>query len=186
MEALSCARVRLLAEQGELAAAGELASRLCSTASERGLTRTLLRGLTLSMVVAHRAGHTEQALERVADFLSLTREVEYVRPLVRDREVSRVVLGRLLGTNPAGDMRAAGESMLAQLDRKTPMVTVFSSRELQVLVELSHGLRNREIASSLGTSTAGVRFHLSNIYRKTGTNRREDAVRKAQSLGVLD
>ena len=56
MEALSCARVRLLLELGESAAAEELAGRLCEIASSHGLTRTLLRGLALSMVVAHREG----------------------------------------------------------------------------------------------------------------------------------
>ena len=186
MEALSCARVRLLAEQGEFAAAGEIASRLCSVASEHGLTRTELRGLALSMVVAHRAGQTEQALVRVVEFLRLARDVDYVRPLVRSREVSRVVLRRLLAASPEADMRDAAESMLAQLDQKTLTAPAFSPRELQVLVEVSHGLRNREIAGSLGISEAGVRFHLKNIYRKTGTSRRADAVRNAQSLGVLD
>ena len=45
MESQGCARVRLLAAQGDLAAADEVATALCAVAAERGLTRTLLRGL---------------------------------------------------------------------------------------------------------------------------------------------
>ena len=80
-----------------------------------GLTRTLLRGLALSMVVAERAGQTEQALARLVEFLRRTRAVDYVRPLVRHREVSRVVLRRPLGTDLNTDVRRAAEVMLAQV-----------------------------------------------------------------------
>ena len=99
METLSCARIRLLAEQREWAVAEELASRLCATASAQGLVRTLLRALALSMVVAHRAGQPERALARMVEFLRAVRGVDYTRPLVRHRDVSRVVLQRMLGTD---------------------------------------------------------------------------------------
>ena len=186
MEALSCARIRLLAAQEEYAAAEELAGRLCAVASAHGLTRTLLRGLALSMVVAHGAGRKEQALARVAEFLRLTRDVDYVRPLVRHREVSRTVLRRLLDTDPAADLRLAAESMLAHVDEPAPATSgFFSWREVEVLVQVGRGLGNREIASRLGLTDEGVRYHLKNIYRKTGASKRTDAVRYAQSLGVL-
>ena len=59
-------------------------------------------------------------------------------------------------------------------------------REVQVLAGMRQGLRNKEIRGCLGISQPGVSFHLSNIYRKTGASRREDAVRSAQAMGVLD
>ncbi len=186
MESQSCARVRLLAAQGDFAAADEVATGLCAAAAERGLTRTLLRGLALAMAVAEWAGQADKALSRLVEFLRLARETGYVRPLVRDREVSRLVLRRLLGVAPDPHTRGAAESMLARLDRARTDAPVFSSRELQVLAEVRHGLRNREIAVRLGISQPGVRFHLMNIYRKTGVSRRDEAVRTAQSLGVLN
>ena len=57
-------------------------------------------------------------------------------------------------------------------------------RERAVLAELRNGLRNREIADRLGVTEDGVRHHLKNIYRKTGTTDRDDAVRRAASMGV--
>ena len=186
MESQGCARVRLLAAQGDLATAGQVATALCAAAAERGLTRTLLRGLALSMVVAERAGQADIAVSRLVEFLRLARTTGYVRPLVRDREVSRPVLERLLAREADPEVRNAAESMLERLSAVKKVGPVFSSRELQVLAEVRQGLRNGEIAARLGISQPGVRFHLMNIYRKTGVNRREEAVRTAQAMGVLD
>ena len=186
MESMACARVRLLAAQGDFAAAEAVATSLCTAASDRGLTRTLLRGLALSMAVAEWAGDADRALSRLVEFLRLVREADYVRPLVRLRAVSQAVLQRLLGTAPEPDTRDAAEALLEHLDGKKPKAPVFSPRELQVLAEVREGRENMEIAGRLGISRPGVRFHLMNIYRKTGVNRREEAVRMAQALGVLD
>ena len=186
MESIACARVQLLAAQGDFAAADEVATRLCATASAHGLLRTLLRGLALSMAVAERAGEAERALARLMEFLRLAREADYVRPLVRAREVSSILLRRLLGTEPDADVRHAAEAILARLDGEKPAALVFSPREIQVLAEVRRGRRNKEIAACLGVSVPAVRFHLANIYRKTGVNRRDEAVRTAQSLGALD
>lgn len=186
MEAMACARVRLLAAQGEFAAAADVADRLCTTASALGLTRTLLRGLTLEMVVAERVGRTDRAAGHLIEFLRVVGDTGYVRPLVRDREISRTVLRRLLDGMLDADMRDAATSTLAALDEPALAAPAFSPREMEVLVEVREGRRNREIADRLGISEEGVRFHLKNIYRKTGVSHRVDAVRNAQSLGVLD
>ncbi|MYD87709.1 MAG: DNA-binding response regulator, partial [Acidobacteria bacterium] len=41
------------------------------------------------------------------------------------------------------------------------------------------------IAGRLGITDEGVRYHLRNIYRKTGTTSRAEALRCAKSLRVL-
>ena len=185
MEALSCARVRLLLALGESAAAEELAGRLCDAASSHGLTRTLLRGLALSMVVAHEQGDTNRAQVRLTEFLRVLRDVDYVRPLVRHREVSLPVLRGLLGTDPDGETRRLAEFALGQVGKSsTESLPVFSSRELDVLTGLGQGLRNKEIASRLGITDEGVRYHLRNIYRKTGATNRAEALRCAKSPGL--
>ena len=186
MEALSGARVMLLAEQGDPGAAGKLADALCATASQRGMTRTALRGLGLSIAVAYRSGQEERALSRLVDFLHLTGEVDYVRPLVNQGEISRTLLRRLLGTNLDADLRSAAESALSHLSEpNAPATTEFTPRELNVLAEVRRGRRNKEIARALGITDGGVRYHLKNVYRKTGVSRRLDAVRYAEDKGVL-
>ena len=186
MEALSCARIRLLGEQGEYDAAHELGRGLCAVASERGLTRTLLRGLSLSMVVAYRAKQWDRALEHLVDFLRAGRGVNYTRPLVRHRAVSRAVLRRLIATDPDEELRTAAESMLVVLgEPATGDATFFSEREIEVLADIARGLQSKEIAVRLGISAEGVRYHLKNIYRKAGVNKRADALKYARSLRVL-
>ena len=185
MEALACARIRLLVGQDAADAAEELARGLCAVASERDLKRTWLRALALSMVVAESAGHYDRSLARLVEFLRLTREVDYVRPLVRHAEVSRTVLARLLDSDTDGDVRGTAESMLLRLQgQEAPVARVFSTRELEVLAGIRQGLRNKEIAARLGISDEGVRYHLRNIYSKTRVTGRQDAVRYAQSIGV--
>ena len=181
MEVLSCARIRLLTELGDRDAARDLANRLRGIASERGLTRTLMRALVLSMTID---ADTDRAVEPLVEFLRLTRSTDYLRPLVRHRDVSRRLLTRLLDKDPESELREAARSALAHLDGPPPPgVPVFSAREQAVLAGLGQGLRNREIADRLGISEDGVRHHLKNIYRKTGTTDRSGAVRRATTMG---
>ena len=182
MEALSCARIRLLTELGDRDGARDLANRLRGIASQRGLRRTLMRALALSMTIDAR---TDRAIEPLVEFLRLTRNTDYLRPLVRHRDVSRDLLSRLLDRNPEPEIREAAALVLAHLDGPPPpSLPVFSRREQAVLAELRNGLRNREIADRLDVTEDGVRHHLKNIYRKTGTTDRDDAVRRATSMGV--
>ena len=182
MEALSCARVRLLIEQGRRDTARDLASRLRGVASERGLTRTLMRALALSMTIDAR---TDRAIEPLVEFLRLTRSTAYLRPLARQRDTSRDLLTRLLDKKPDPEIREVAASVLAHLDgpshRSAP---AFTPREQTVLAALREGLRNREIADRLGISEDGVRHHLKHIYRKTDTTNRHDAVRRAKSIST--
>jgi len=181
MEALSCARIQLLIELGDRDAARGLANHLCRIASERDLTRTLMRALVLSMTID---ADTDRAVEPLVQFLRLARSTDYLRPLVRHRDVSRRLLTRLLDSGPGPEIHDAASGALAHLEGPTPPnAPVFSPREKAVLAELSRGLRNREIADRLGVSEDGVRHHLKNIYRKTGTTDRRDAVRRATSMG---
>ena len=180
MEMLSCARIRLLTELGDRDAARDLASRLRGIASERGLTRTLMRALVLSMTIDAR---TDRAIEPLVEFLRLTRSTDYLRPLVRQRDTSRDILTRLLDKEPDPETREAAAAVFAHLDGPPPpAVPVFSPREQDVLAALREGLRNREIADRLGITEDGVRHHLKNIYRKTGTTDRRDAVRRVKSM----
>ena len=181
MEAVSCARVRVLEAQGAFDAAEDLAGHLCRVALEHGLVRTRLRGLALSMAVAHRAGQPDRALERLVEFIRAARGVDYTRPLVRHREVSRIVLRRLLDRDCADDLRPAAESILAQVAGSDTEGPSFSTRELEVLAQMARGLRNKEIAGHLGITDEGVRYHLKSIYRKMGTSKRTEAVRHARA-----
>lgn len=52
----------------------------------------------------------------------------------------------------------------------------FSEREEEVFELLERGLSTLEIASSMGLTTSGVKFHIGNIFRKLGVHSRSEAV----------
>ena len=189
MEAVACARVRLLSARGEVAAARELAAGTCEAAAARDLVRTLMWGLAAAMVVEHRAGAADRAAERLVEFLGWFRTTDYLRPLVRDRAVSLAVLRRLLATGGAG-VRDAAEAVLRLLGEDVrapagPAAPALTPREVEVLEVLAGGVRDREIAARLGLTGNGVRYHLKRIYRKMSAAGRVDAVRRARALGVI-
>ncbi len=61
-----------------------------------------------------------------------------------------------------------------------------SARELEVLRELSDGLRNKEIAGRLGISAGTVKTHVASIFEKLQVNDRTAAAVAAIRLHLLD
>ncbi len=63
--------------------------------------------------------------------------------------------------------------------------SLLSPRELEVLLLLTEGKNNRDIAAELFISDGTVKRHLANIYAKLDANSRLDAVRRAERLGII-
>ena len=189
MEALCCGRIRLLAAQGESGAAeANWRAASCAAGVRAGIdphaaarSDPVDGGGPACGAAGARGDASWRSSCRAA------RGVDYVRPLVRHRDVSRTVLRLLLATNPDDDQRAAAESMQKTLGAPpvTGAAAFFTTREIEVLEAAARGLRNKEMAARLGISTPGVRYHLRNIYRRAGVGKRADAVEYARSLGVL-
>jgi LuxR family maltose regulon positive regulatory protein len=65
------------------------------------------------------------------------------------------------------------------------MMDPLSPREMDVLSLISKGMSNQEIANALFLSKNTIKSHNINIYRKLNVNNRNQAVCKAQLLGIL-
>jgi DNA-binding CsgD family transcriptional regulator len=59
-------------------------------------------------------------------------------------------------------------------------------RQFTILRLMSEGMKNREIAFSIGYSDSTVRLETMEIYKRLGTNGRHEAVRVANRLGLLE
>ena len=189
-EMIACARLRLLIAREEFDAARELAAALQAAAAERGLVRTRMRGLALSMVLEHRAGEAGRARAHLVDYLRLFAESDYARPLARERAVSLALLDDVTG-DPETDtaVRAAAtqlrEAMLADEDgQEDPSHQPLSDREMDVLALLERHT-DREIAKALGLSYDGVRTRVRGIFAKLGARSRLDAVHRGRAHGIL-
>jgi LuxR family maltose regulon positive regulatory protein len=64
-------------------------------------------------------------------------------------------------------------------------VEPLSERELDVLLLISEGSSNQQIAETLIVTVHTVKKHASNIYGKLGVRNRTQAVARARELGIL-
>jgi DNA-binding NarL/FixJ family response regulator len=66
-----------------------------------------------------------------------------------------------------------------------PVKTPLSEREREVVSLIAAGSTNREIAEELFLSPHTVKEYTSGVYRKLGVRNRAEAVKRAQSLGLI-
>ena len=192
-EMLACARLRLFIVRGEYDAGRELAAALHALAAKRGLVRTRMRGLALSMVLEHRAGDEARARAHLVEYLRLFAVADYGWPLARERTVARALLDDIVHGAEAGAKAGAAVAKAAAVlrtamhedaGRTDPLHRPLSEREFDVLVRLERYL-DKEIAWDLNLSYDGVRYRVRSIFAKLGARGRLDAVHRARARGLL-
>ncbi|WP_313791624.1 response regulator transcription factor [Flagellimonas spongiicola] len=60
-----------------------------------------------------------------------------------------------------------------------------SKREYEVLLQISKGQSNKEIADELFVSESTVKTHVSNLLLKLDAKRRTQAIQKAKNIGII-
>ena len=185
MEALSCARLRLTIGRERFEAGRGFADELRAVAAARGLRRTLMRALALSVVLEHRAGEAAAAVGHLDAYLRLYAETPYVWPLVRERADCAQLVAGFLVSAPDATGKEAARSLLTAMERaEDPRQPALSARAREVLQRLE-GQRDKEIAAALGLSTYGVRYHIRKLFAKLGARNRAEAVRRAREMGLV-
>ena len=98
-------------------------------------------------------------------------------------DVMRTAISRILGggvwTPPDVDLAAGSDTEAAEL--MTRMATL-TPQQVRVLMMLSEGLLNKQIAYQLGVSEATVKAHVSAILQKLGVDSRTQAVIAAAKI----
>jgi DNA-binding NarL/FixJ family response regulator len=102
-----------------------------------------------------------------AGFLPKTLGVEALRAAI-----ARVLAGEMW-TPPDVELASAADAETAALIRRLAMLT---PQQVRVLMMLSGGLLNKQIAYELGVSEATVKAHVSAILQKLGVDSRTQAV----------
>ena len=185
MEALSSARLRLLTVSGRFDEGRKFARDMRTVAAERGLRRTSMRALALSIALEARAGSNAAAVELLREFLRLFDETPYAWSMVRDHEILRPVVSayhEAVSESPEREsVRFLLEQMRAPDKSEYP---VLSRREIQILNFIGDK-QDKQIAQALGLSQFGVRYHIRSIFAKLEVNNRKKAVQRARELGLL-
>ena len=185
MEAVCCSRLRVLIAAEQYGEGRALAGALCALAHERSLNRTLMRALALSVVLEHHAGDEDAATAHLKHFLGLFAESPYAWPLIRERDDCEERLAGFVDSNAKVSSTDLARQLLEAM-RGCGEATqpVLSEREQDILTRLEEGMRDKEIASSLGLSVHGVRYHMRKLFAKLGVHTRADAVRRASEPGL--
>lgn len=92
----------------------------------------------------------------------------------------------LVATPPAYAADALRFERVGERRSVPPGFDALTPRERQVLVEMSHGLGNREIGGVLGISAHTAKFHVAQIIAKLDAQSRAHAVAKALRAGLVD
>lgn len=80
----------------------------------------------------------------------------------------------------------ASEKISSQLIEPVPLHNDLTQREHEVLVHLSKGHSDKEIAKILGIATTTVKNHVRNVREKLGAKNRTQAVNIAREMGLLN
>ncbi|RIV46509.1 response regulator transcription factor [Flagellimonas pelagia] len=72
-----------------------------------------------------------------------------------------------------------------QVDYKKIEQLGISKREYEVLILISKGMSNKEIADALFVSESTIKTHVSNLLVKLDAQRRTQAIKKAKELQIL-
>jgi len=138
-----------------------------------------LRAQYPSVPVAVVSAHDEPAAIRrcmefgASGFIPKTLGVEAMR-----KAVSRILDGGVW-TPPDVDLRVDGDGETTQLMARMATLT---PQQVRVLMMLSEGLLNKQIAYQLGVSEATVKAHVSAILQKLGVESRTQAVIAAAKI----
>ena len=178
-------------EAGDHARLGGIVARLQEQASESGRRITAIRALLLSAVGAFGDDHAAEAVQSLEKAVALAEAEDIVQPFAEHGPVLLLVLEamkaapayRLAGRGTRGFCAALARTIAARTQDADGGVA-FVPRELQVLHCLTQRQSTKAIARELGLSDSAVKFHLANIYRKLGVNKRSEAVVEAQRRGV--
>jgi len=132
----------------------------------------------------------DEALDALQQALNLAEPEGYVRLFLDAGEPMQALLKRAAarGIVPHYVSRllaALSPARPAAARAPQPLVEPLTGRELEVLHLLAEDLSNREIGRRLFISLPTVKSHTRNIYGKLGVQNREEAVARAQALGIL-
>ena len=185
--ALPLERAKLALAQGDKAGAAAILAERYRTAAPAGIRYAQIE---IRILQALAASDDEQALEYLAEALTMAQSEGYVRIFVDQGKALVPLLRRAVhrGTEPgyvARLLSAMADDLGAPPSLAQPLIEPLSEREMEVLHLLAAGKSNQAIATELVLSVGTVKAHNSNIYGKLGVRSRTQAVARARELKLL-
>lgn len=189
---------RALLVSGRIREAEALLERLAAAAWERRRNADFIQAHTLLSVCAWRMKKPEAAIEAAVPALDKAAELALVMPVAREGGDILPVLQRILNRMKYGyEAGRADKSFLMTLFRHAKNAALhgaasarsvkpvgLSPRQTEVLRCLERGMSYREIAQSLGITTATVDDHIRKLHEKLNASNTREALQRAWELGL--
>jgi LuxR family maltose regulon positive regulatory protein len=154
----------------------------------KGIDNAAHRSLREALRLAEPGKFIRTFLEEGEGMISLLQE-EY-QTLAPDAEkfgdadfgISTRFLETLLS---AGGVNPQSTPSQASLQASDTLTEALTDREKKILVYLSNGVSNKEMARKIFVSENTVKFHLKNIYSKLSVSSRLQAINAARQMGIV-
>lgn len=143
-------------------------------------------------------GNRSKARRAVRSAVEMAEPAGWIRVFLDEGEVISALLSEAYANGPALDTPADKfAAMLVRRVENGPTIPVeesekafgltgrLASREVDILIMVGGGLRNREIGERLGLTEGTVKWYMQQIYDKLGVRRRPQAVLRARQFGIL-
>lgn len=196
--ALPFCQVRVHLAAGDAASALALLDSLRTDAEAKGWQDDLLKVMVLQALAHQAQGETEPALRRLAEALTLAEPGGFIRIFVDEgasmaqlltmaaaHSVMSGYVCKLLEAFPTSALPLSDDRGSDVVPRPSPLPEPLSSRELEILQLIAHGLSNQEIGDRLFLALDTVKGHNRRIFEKLQVQRRTEAVAKARALHLL-
>lgn len=139
-------------------------------------------------LVHERLGDADEALAALDQAVRLAQPGGFIRSFLDGGPSLLPTLRRLPWVEDTGEYLAqvvAAFSETGRISASPAPPVLLTRREKEILILMESGLTNREIADKLVISLHTVKRHASNIYKKLAVKGREQAIYRAQVLGIF-
>ena len=191
-EAVAVAWIRLRMRDMQLSGAERVARRWRDLARRVQSVRSMVQFDLLLAEIAMLGGGGEAARRHIRAAVRGAADAGWIQLFLDSGTVITSLLRDAYGDGQVIDTMADrfAARLLAAIGATTPAVPggledCLTAREVEILSLVGGGLRIQEIGRRLGLTEGTVKWYMQQIYDKLGVRRRPQAVRKAQTLGLL-
>ena len=177
-ETLCLAQARVAAFQGNTSSAISHLKILANKARKQGNNRNLAYAISWIISLANPDQQTHEIRAAFAELVGMQNRLPGTQVLALLGKRSELL--KVMIENDADLETETGNAVLnlvrESLIEETDTEPLFSPREMEVLRQLAKGMSDKEIARVLDVTSNTVRFHLKNIFAKTGARNRIEAL----------
>lgn len=182
---------RLVAQQGDLDQAAKSLENFVDMLDGAGRQRTRIIAFIELALIYEGLGYQSKALGALHQAIILALPGEVLRPFFLRGAQLTMLLFKLITDNGlcnADDREVDFVKKIIRVfnDLDSTQVSLFSSREQEIVRLLVAGMSNKLIARELKIAPDTVRFHLKKIYEKFGVNDRKLVANMARERQILE